>query len=406
MLNKKNKKISFLIKFASALHRCGTPSDQLEGFLTLISNHFGLNGEFFSTPTYLMVSFKSEEDEFNHMQRLEPKDYDLNRKQQVDLIGSQILRNEIDEIEGLVKLKAIMRTDNLYPRTLRILAHLLISLSISFILDGSPLNIAFSGFIGGIVGLIEYFCEKFNSKDFFLIMSAFTVGFFSHLVHVYVPLVDPRLIILSGIISLVPGLTLTMAISELANTHLASGTARLMSALVTLLKILFGVVFATKVVEYFAFIDITPRSATYPTYFKILPLILFAVGKSIFLNIKINDFKWVLFSCLCSFYITNFGIAKLGEEAGVFLGALVVSLIAYLWSNFFKRSSQVFLIPGIFLLVPGKMAYESFSLFYEKNIISGINTGFKALIICISIVIGLLVGNTLINTKKRYHPNL
>jgi len=100
--------------------------------------------------------------------------------------------------------------------------------------------------------------------------------------------------------------------------------------------------------------------------------------------------------------VTRFGIESLGQEAGVFLGALVTSILAYKWANIFKRSPQIFLIPGIFLLVPGKMAYTSVSFFYEKNIISGINTGFNVFVICISIVIGLLVGNTLVNTKERF----
>jgi len=240
MLNKKNKKIAFLLEFASALHQCGTPSDQLENYMSLLSEHIKLNGQYFSTPTYLMVSFRSEDDEFNHIQRVTPRDYDLSRKQEIDKIGASVLRNEIDEHEGLKLIKTTMSAaHNDYHPALRILAYFLLSFSVAFIVDGTFLNVALAGVVGGFVGLIELTCDRYQQKDLFLILASFGVGLLSHVLHIFITEVDPRLVILSGIIALVPGFTLTLAISELANTHLASGTARLMSALVTLLKILF-----------------------------------------------------------------------------------------------------------------------------------------------------------------------
>jgi len=403
MLNKKNKKIIFLLDFAYALHQCGTPSDQLENYMSLISKHLKLNGQFFSTPTYLMVSFHTQDDEFNHIKRVEPRDYDLSRSQNINRIGKNILKDKIDEYEGIEQIKDIMSSNhNLYHPALKVLAYCFLSFSIAFITDGTFINIAMAGFIGLFVGLIDLACMRFEQKNLFLILASFTVGLLSYVLHIFVPDLDPRLLILSGTIVLVPGFTLTLAISELANTHLASGTARLMSALVTLLKILFGIVFATKIVEYFSDINISSHHTYYSNLTKLLPLLIFSIGKSIFLNINKSDFKWVFLSSCCAFYVTRFGVESLGEEAGVFLGSLVTSLIAYQWANIYKRSPQVFLIPGIFLLVPGKMAYTSVSYFYEKNIISGINTGFNVFVISISIVIGLLVGNTLINTKDRF----
>ena len=48
---------------------------------------------------------------------------------------------------------------------------------------------------------------------------------------------------LGGLVVLLPGLTLTTALSELATRHLASGAARLSGAFITFLSIVFGVAF-------------------------------------------------------------------------------------------------------------------------------------------------------------------
>jgi uncharacterized membrane protein YjjB (DUF3815 family) len=62
--------------------------------------------------------------------------------------------------------------------------------------------------------------------------SAFSIGFGAYAVSNAT---------LAGLIVLMPGLTLTVAMTELSTQHLASGTARLSAAFVTFLGMGFGV---------------------------------------------------------------------------------------------------------------------------------------------------------------------
>ena len=66
-----------------------------------------------------------------------------------------------------------------------------------------------------------------------------------------VPGLDVFVVIMSSLIVLIPGLGLTIAVTELSTDHLASGSARLSGALITLLKLSLGVLIGTVIVGRF-----------------------------------------------------------------------------------------------------------------------------------------------------------
>jgi uncharacterized membrane protein YjjP (DUF1212 family) len=75
------------------------------------------------------------------------------------------------------------------------------------------------------------------------------------------PGLDVFVVIMSSLIVLIPGLGLTMAVTELSTDHLASGSARLSGALVTLLKLSLGVLIGTVIVGWFGWsVDIDSQA--------------------------------------------------------------------------------------------------------------------------------------------------
>ena len=81
----------------------------------------------------------------------------------------------------------------------------------------------------------------------------------------------------------------------------------------------------------------------------------------------------------------------MGGELGVFLGALSVGIASNLYGRFLNRPSAVLLVPGILLLVPGSIGFRSVAAMLDKEIIPGIETAFKMILIAIALAAGILV---------------
>ena len=70
--------------------------------------------------------------------------------------------------------------------------------------------------------------------------------------------IDPLFVILSAIIIFIPGLSLTVALTEISTGHPISGSSRLVDAAMTMLKLFFGALSGMAVVGFFA----SPASST------------------------------------------------------------------------------------------------------------------------------------------------
>jgi uncharacterized membrane protein YjjB (DUF3815 family) len=52
------------------------------------------------------------------------------------------------------------------------------------------------------------------------------------------------------------------------------------------------------------------------------------------------------------------------------------------------------------LLVPGGLGFSSLSAMLDKNVVSGVETAFAALMVAVALVAGLLVANVLVPARK------
>ncbi len=73
-------------------------------------------------------------------------------------------------------------------------------------------------------------------------IAAITTSMLASFISLFDPSINIPMVILSSIIAFIPGLSLTVGLSELAARHLMSGTARIMDSIMVLFKIYFGAV--------------------------------------------------------------------------------------------------------------------------------------------------------------------
>ena len=196
---------------------------------------------------------------------------------------------------------------------------------------------------------------------------------------------------------LVPGFTLTVAMTELATRNLVSGTARLAGAAGTFLAIGFGVALGTH-------IGVAPWwgpcgrrgrrcSRCWTEWGR-------AAGGSASLMVLLRA------RCATSSGSSWRGSWRsaapawasvlLGAELGTFVGAFAVAAASNAYARALDRPSAVPLVPALLLLVPGALGFRSLSSLIDRQTVSGIEAAFRMTLVAISLAMGLLSGQVLV----------
>jgi uncharacterized membrane protein YjjB (DUF3815 family) len=214
---------------------------------------------------------------------------------------------------------------------------------------------------------------------------------------------------LAGLAILLPGLTFTVALTELSTRHLASGTARLSGAIVTFLGLGFGLALGAKAggAAGAALHDLLPmlhgalpRTAL-PVWAEWAGLLIAPLAFTVLLSARKQDAPLIVVACAAAYVTSKFAGAAVGEELGAFLGAFVVSAGSNVLARVRRRVAMVTQVPGLLILVPGSIGFRSVTSLLGQEIETGIQTGFRVAIVGISLAAGILAGNVVTRAANR-----
>ena len=90
--------------------------------------------------------------------------------------------------------------------------------------------------------------------------------FFASLIASSLVPLNVRSVLIASIIVLMPGLTLTTAVTELSTQHLVAGTVRLMGAAATLLKLSLGTIAAVQLARAFGWTALPSQALPVPAW--------------------------------------------------------------------------------------------------------------------------------------------
>src|SRR5262249_49811969 len=149
--------------------------------------------------------------------RVTPGEVNLGKLATLDVVISSVLRGKIAPAEGSAKIEEILSSPPTYGRILTTLAFGFASAGASRFLGGGLKEIALSGLIGFVIGLLLLVAEKFQPLGkVFESVAAFVASTLAVLLSFAFGAYAVSNATLAGLIVLVPGLTLTVAMIELS----------------------------------------------------------------------------------------------------------------------------------------------------------------------------------------------
>jgi uncharacterized membrane protein YjjP (DUF1212 family) len=395
----------FVLEVGRGLHSHGYPAHRLEETLTLVSRRLGLTGQFFSMPTALFASFGDAGDQRTFQIRVEPGEVDLGRLTAIDGIAVEVARGALSPAEGSTRLREVLSSPPPYGSALTTLSFALTSGAAARFFGGGWTEIVASTLIGCVTGIVALVASRYRTvgRIFAPLAAAFAAALAS--LAARVAPVSIYTATVAGLIVLIPGFSLTVAMIELATQNLVSGTTRLAGAMGTFLAIGFGVALGTRVVQ--AFLGRPPKAVApeaLPEWTLFVALLLAPLGFTVLLRAPPRDTLWVTLAGALAFGGSRLGSIVLGPELGAFCGALVVGAASNAYSRAFHRPELVPLVPGMLLLVPGSLGFQSFASLLERNTVSGVEAAFRMTLIAVSLATGLLLANVVLPARRSLRP--
>ena len=267
------------------------------------------------------------------------------------------------------------------------------------ILFGGGIADCLASFIAGL--LLWVFVLFIGSKHLSRIVNTVTGGLLSSMIcfSLYRMGLGSHLsnMIIGAIIPLIPGVAFTNGIRDMANEDYLAGTTRLLDAMLTFFCISLGVALAFMLDEnlFGSFLKLDPLIADPQTSSFLVQLIaaflgtmafavLFGVPRNFYFDAGLCGMMgWLLYLIL-----TRYSAFSAVEV--MFCATALVTLIALLQSIGRKCPITVFLISGIFPLVPGAGIFWTSYNIVSNQLPEALNTGFAALKATVAIAFGIL----------------
>jgi uncharacterized membrane protein YjjP (DUF1212 family) len=365
------------------------------------SEKLGLQGQFFSTPTSIFASFGRQDEPGVFLMRVTPGEVNLGKIAELDDVATCVLRGPLDPGEGSKRIERILAEPHHYGGALTTIAFSLASAAASRFLGGGLKEIAASALIGLVIGLLSLIAGKYESLG--KVFEFVAAGAASALAGSLTFLIGPYAVsnaTLSGLIVLMPGLTLTIALIELSTRNLSSGTSRLSGAFVIFLSVGFGVAAGGAIGKLLLGAPAVARAAALPAWTEALALVTMPIALTILLRAHWRDTLWIVIAGALAVGGGRLGVIFFGPEMGVFLGALTVGVASNWYARLLDRPAIITEVPGIMLLVPGSVGFRGLAALMDEKIVSGVDTSFKMILTAVALVAGTLMANIIAPPRR------
>lgn len=391
----------FLIELARVLGTYGTSSHRLEEVVAVCADELGLRAQTFSTPTSVFVSVESDEGLSTYLARVVPGEVDISKMMEIDRLFNRVIENELSATDGIAEIKRIVKLPGLYPAWMIVMSFGIVSGCVGNFLGGGIKEMFASGIVGLSVGILVLFAGKnreFSRLIEFLsgLVAALISGALAAPLGGYMPAVAA----IAGLIILLPGLTFTIAMVELATKHVVSGTARLAGAMMVMLVIGFGFIIGQRGAELMVGPTEVVVAGPMAWYVDVLSILISTVCMAVLFQARMRHAWVMVVAGFLSFYSARYGAMYLGPEAGGLGAALVVGCASNLYARVFDRPAMTMMLPGLLMLVPGALGLRSLQLFMSNDTVDGVQSVFTVLVVGVALVVGLLLSNVIMPPRK------
>ena len=401
----------FITDFARRLHLAGVSAARLEGAVMSTATSIGVECEIWSSPTGILLSLGDRADpgagQQTRVLRLDPAEPNLSDLVALDEIAEEVIAGRLGVVEASVRLRELERAPDGGQRAWTVVAFGLAAAAVAGLLRTSWTDVAVAGALGLIIGIIAVASRtrphlSAASEAIAAIVATVLAAAFAH----FIAPLSVQTVVVAALIVLMPGLSLTTAVTELASGQLVTGTARFAGAMVVLFKLTFGSIAGAQIVNALGWVPRTAQVMALPALVEVIAAMTAAFSFAILFRTSRRDVPLVMVSAVMGYVLTRFAsgwfVPSQGVDfaAAVFFSSLVMAALANLYGRVVGRPGALVRLPSIMLLVPGSVGFRGLASLMERDYTLGMDTGVAVLSALVALMAGLLFGSVLVPPRR------
>ncbi|WP_137148536.1 threonine/serine exporter ThrE family protein [Mycolicibacterium sp. CR10] len=305
----------------------------------------------------------------------------------VDHIARLAVAGAIAPADAIRELAAARAMPNRFHPVLTVLGYVITTLGFGMIINPTLGSLWGHAFLGLVVGLIVLAPRLFPSLNAILpTVAAFAVTVLATWFVADAANIGVVRVIAPALVAVLPGLALTVAAMELADTEIIAGSSRLIYGVVQLMLMVFGVALGMAVAGQVPTQPPDPSLGSWSFYVAIGVI---GVGLFIYLSAPRGSLLWLTLAVAVALLGQKFGEQFVSSaHAGAIGAALVLPFTLLAAQLKTAPTAMVMILAAFWALVPGALSFESLS----AAAAGGGPTAFTAMITAVGAVFSIALG--------------
>jgi uncharacterized membrane protein YjjP (DUF1212 family) len=394
--------IECLRKIGKGLIASGTSVGVVENTLTEIALDYDMNCEIVALPNVIMIGLGSPIQgrvEFA-VQRL--TSLQLDQISELMELIDRVRQKNIPLEDVCLQIDLILAKPHRFTWAIIILGYVLSCVGLTMRFRPDPRSLLITAVTGILVGLIMLGAQK--QPRFNLLLPVVAALIVSALVFTLTRLgliYGPANLLVSPLITFLPGALLTTGMIELASTHILSGSSRLIYGAAVLLLLFVGIAAGLEFSGLAKDQVYAYEAINFPWWAPLLGTLLFGVGTFIRLSGANRDLLWMLLVLYVAMLGQILGETLFSPYFGAFFGASLMAVSSELIARSPRRTTAlVSQILAFWFLVPGARGLLSVTSILNQDIQSAAIGLGQMVVLIISIALGVLMGTLIVSPDK------
>jgi uncharacterized membrane protein YjjP (DUF1212 family) len=302
--------------------------------------------------------------------------------------------------QGLARLQAILARPPRFGVTASVVGHMLMTVGIALCLKPTWEGLGAAAFYGIVVGVLKVFARNRGMLETLLpTIAAFVVAILALSAVRYGIPASPLRALIASLVTFLPGGILAVAAMDLAYSDMVSGASRFVMGLVQLLFLMLGMTMAASLV------GLPPERLLVDPDVRLSPwavwpgILFFGIGTLLHYSTAPKTFPWMLAALAIATAAQLAANAAFGGYMSGFVGALVVTPVAYLMQyRMGGPPAMVTFTPALWLLVPSSLGLIGLAELASDDRLAGVQNFTATLFIIVATALGSLMGSGIYNT--------
>jgi uncharacterized membrane protein YjjP (DUF1212 family) len=388
--------LEFLFRLGQAYLACGEQTAKVEQILRRLASAYGINrSRIVVFPTAVFITLHDGTQERVTLAEGPAQPLRLDQIADVYELGAAAEQGSVPPREALERLTEIQSKTARFGPAGIIVGHTVLTVGLAMVLHTTPMDLAAAAVLGTIVGVVKVLNRGRALLALQLpVVAAALVSVLVFLAVKWGVPVDPERALVPPLVTFLPGAMLSLGMVELAYGDMVSGSSRLITGLVKLVLLAFGLAVGAILVgvsPYEDLLDSTGDLVEVP-WKPWAGVVLFGIGVYLHFSAPRNSLLWLLLVLSLAFAAQQISAGLFGKEMSGFFGTLVATLLGYLIQRRFKGPpAMVTFLPSFWLLVPGSLGLLSVTRMLSDRA-AGLDGLTTALFAFTSIALGTLLG--------------